>query len=74
MWTCLASPAVAVAGRMQISTGGMPLQRLALHVQQPFQADDEVLGQRAGRAEVAHLRVAAGGVDGQEELGRRPTG
>ncbi len=67
MWTCLASPAVAVAGRMQTSTGGTPRKRPLLQVQQPFQANHEILGQRGGLAEVADLGVSAGGVHGQEE-------
>ena len=43
------------------------LQRLAVDIQQPLQVDEEVAGQRVGRAEVADFRVAAGGIDGQEE-------
>ena len=43
------------------------LQRLALDIQQPLQIDEEVAGQRVGRAEVADFRIAAGGIDGQEQ-------
>ena len=70
MWTCLASPAVAAAGRMQSSMSGTPFSGLPSMSSSPCSLTSEVAGQRVGRAEVADFRVAAGGIDGQEEPGR----
>ena len=47
--------------------GRDPLERPLLDVQQPFQANHEILGERVGLAEIADLGIAAGGVHGQEQ-------